>query len=904
MNILRKIIPIFFISALIVAVVFGFLWLRTSKFHIIKPGQVIPENTVLYLQTDDFTQLGSTIRHHNNIWAGFLNYPLIQSISKHIDIIDSLSRKDIEFMNLIKGDLFISLNRFQEKYDLLFALSSPGNNATEQILKLVSNESLINKRKYMNVTIYKIVFPNQDLLKEISFYEFGGLLVFSPSGELLEASVRSMNSDHNIEDDPKLERLITTTGNDALANVFINFQETNNFLSKIIRGESVFSLDHFASWAALDLDIKPNMISLNGFSTSSDSLIQYLDIFKGQEPGSFEMLDIIPSGAINFKLLRFSNAAKFLGQADKLSFSEARRKKITELQSKFGININTDIATILSGELASLNIHLASKNESYFVIGTLGKSMAENRFIDWLQKMEEKSLADLSDYRKTVSIDRLNQIDIYRSPILSFPSLAFGDLANNEDYQYFSFIGNYLVFGNSSESLREFAYQNILGKTLINDDYFNELKNHFSSKSNLFLYANPSLMLESIQEVLIPDAKNTLNKNIGNWKHFDAFCFQSTSTEDLHYFHLFLNYSNQVREFVNTVWERKLDTLSVFKPAIVINHNTREKEILIQDLKNQLYLISNAGTILWKQKIDSPIMGEIIQIDYFKNGKLQYLFNTKNKIYVLDRNGNRVENFPIDLRSSATAGISLFDYDNNGTIRICVPGEDLDIYMYDKNGNLITGWNFKGADHEINQPIKHFRSGEKDYIVAHDMNRLYILDRKGKTRVKTSLQIQHSLNNPVYFQKNHFITSDVTGSVYEISLDGKVSRKFELALDPNHFFIPSDLDGNGKTEYIFTSKNTLLVYNEEGKLLFDEEYPENIQLAPVIYEFSKKDKKIGLVATFSGRIYLLNNDGSLYQGFPLQGTSMFSISSFPGLKARFNLIVGNSDNFLYNYSVK
>lgn len=116
--------------------------------------------------------------------------------------------------------------------------------------------------------------------------------------------------------------------------------------------------------------------------------------------------------------------------------------------------------------------------------------------------------------------------------------------------------------------------------------------------------------------------------------------------------------------------------------------------------------------------------------------------------------------------------------------------------------------------------------------------------------------------------------------------------------------MPSDLNGNGTQEYIFVDKNKLLVYSAEGKLLFDELLPEQITIKPVIYEFSSIDKKVGIVAGKSGRIYLFNADGSLYQGFPLQGTSSFSISGFPGLTDRFNLIVANNDNFLYNYSVK
>ena len=49
--------------------------------------------------------------------------------------------------------------------------------------------------------------------------------------------------------------------------------------------------------------------------------------------------------------------------------------------------------------------------------------------------------------------------------------------------------------------------------------------------------------------------------------------------------------------------------------------------------------------------------GDVHQIDLYKNGKLQLLFNTQSKLHLIDRNGNNVEQFPIGLVAKATNGL-------------------------------------------------------------------------------------------------------------------------------------------------------------------------------------------------------------------------------------------------------
>ena len=51
----------------------------------------------------------------------------------------------------------------------------------------------------------------------------------------------------------------------------------------------------------------------------------------------------------------------------------------------------------------------------------------------------------------------------------------------------------------------------------------------------------------------------------------------------------------------------------LMNPVFVTNHRTKQKEILVQDVEHNLYLISNKGVILWKKKLNSQTPHIIFQ---------------------------------------------------------------------------------------------------------------------------------------------------------------------------------------------------------------------------------------------------------------------------------------------------
>jgi hypothetical protein len=262
------------------------------------------------------------------------------------------------------------------------------------------------------------------------------------------------------------------------------------------------------------------------------------------------------------------------------------------------------------------------------------------------------------------------------------------------------------------------------------------------------------------------------------------------------------------------------------------------------------------------------------------------------------------------LRSSASAGLALFDYENDKNYRLFIPCTDKKVYAYSSDGTLISGWKFSGSDYAVTQPVNHFRVDNKDFIVFGDDAYTYILDRKGEQRVKPLDILIKSRNNNYFLANNGAITNsyllitDTSGTVCKLFFDGKIEKQQLAKFSAQHFFDFKDINADGANDYIFLDNNTLQVFRTDGSLLFEKKLGCTISQRPIYFNFSYDNRKIGLVSTEKGSIYLINKNGEVYKGFPLEGTTLFSIGYFDPTTSKFNLIVGGRNNFLYNYAVE
>ncbi|MDA3952289.1 MAG: hypothetical protein PF485_01485 [Bacteroidales bacterium] len=898
---------------------FGYTYLKKQQLPDFDLHKMIPTDASIIIESNDFIKKIAEVRTESKIWKELLLLPALKSFDNDLNELIKISNSNPVIQNLTKNNNIIISAHKIGKSNLGFLFMLELQNARDKklilqtITELLTPDKTVSSRDYNNSKIY-IAKTNK---KEFNFSFYKGILSVSSSAILIENSLRQAEAEKSILNEEGFVKVRKTAGKNVDANVYLNFPKLNEIISLTLdtKYSSLISkFSNFGNWAELDINLKKDAVLLNGFTFSDDSN-NYLNIFLNQSPISHKMNSILPSNTSLFLSFGISNNQKYFddyksflekeGKINKyqLQLDRFKNKYAIDLEQFFIKNLDEEIGIVVTDELNN-----NFEDNTYIIMRTKGKSVTEKNLKGIISKIAETNKINLSQLINEIQIDKETSYKVYSLPFDGVFSTFFGNIFPEFKNQYVTFIDNFLIIGNSANSVSKFIHANILHKTLDNDMKFDQFSNYLSSKSNFYFYTNMFRSPKYISGFLNSNLKNGLSKNIESFKKFHAFAVQFQQNNDMIYNNLYLQYISEVKDEAVTVWESHLDTSINFKPALVTNHYTKENEIFVQDLNNKIYLINKVGRILWKVQLNEKINSEIHQVDFYKNGKLQFLFSTKSKIHLIDRKGNYVERYPVKLRSPSTAGLAIFDYDKTLDYRIFIPCKNKNVYLYNLEGNLINGWKFDQTDNYVTSPIQHFRIKSNDYLIFADKSRVYILNRRGEERIIIKNHFPKSVNNRFILEMGnnvnpHFVTTDTSGLVRMIYLNGTVETKQIENYSSNHFFEYVDINADGFKDYLFLDKNKLTVYKQNKTKLFDYKFDNNIESPPIYYYFSYDDRKIGIVAKTNNEIFLFNSNGTLYDGFPLKGNTPFTIGFLGDSRNQFNLIVGTKYNFLYNYSV-
>jgi hypothetical protein len=917
----KKIAIATLVLIIVVSIVFGYLYIKDQRLPNYDAVQAIPIDASIIIKSQNALSKLNAIRAGNEIWSELINLPAVNRLDEDFAVISDFVGKIPEASEIFtQKEIVISLHK-QNKKDIGILYFIPLNASRDKKLILESISAKLEslnqpvKRNFESNVIYQIVINEPKRIFYLSFIK--GLLIISPSDKLIENALQQAGTSESLKNDTGFLKVSKTAGKNVDANVYLNFSHLPELASTLFNTNLeplVNDFNNLGNWAELDLTIKVDAVLLNGFTFSNSSLNNYLNIFMQQQPVEHKMNSILPSNTSVFYSFGISSVDQYLENykkyLEKLGKLNSYKLLIDKFKNQYNIDMEKDFLGVLDQEVGLVmtdNTESDQNQNKFIVMQVKGKSIAENTINYMVKSIADSENKKLKDYIKETQIDKETKYKIYKFPAKNVFENFFGFLFAETNFNYCTFVDNYLIFSSSEDALLKFIHANILKKTLVFDVKFSQFTEFLSSKSNFYFYCNMLRSTELIASVLNDTLKNGFKKHKENFKKFQALALQFSRTNDMIYNNLFLKYIPDTRVEAITIWESRLDTVIDFKPTLVTNHYSKENEIFVQDMNHKIYLINKVGRILWQIQLNEKINSEIFQVDYYKNGKLQLLFSTQSQIHLIDRNGNYVERYPIKLRSASTAGISVFDYEKNRDYRLFVPCRNKNIYAYDIQGNLINGWTFQQSDKIVSTPVQHFALNTNDYIVFADSYRIYILNRKGEERLRIKNQFIKSDNNQFTLetesQKPHVVTTDTSGTIKMIYFDGKVEELIIRKFTPNHYFDYQDLDGDGSKDFIFVDKNKLEVYKQNGGLYFEHSFNEPIVDPPIYFYFSYDDRKIGIVSKTSNQIYLFNNDGKLYTGFPLKGSTKFTIGFFERGSTSFNLIVGTNYNLLYNYSV-
>jgi hypothetical protein len=292
-------------------------------------------------------------------------------------------------------------------------------------------------------------------------------------------------------------------------------------------------------------------------------------------------------------------------------------------------------------------------------------------------------------------------------------------------------------------------------------------------------------------------------------------------------------------------------------------------------------------------------------IDYYKNGKNQLLFAGRDYLHLIDRNGNYVDRFPVKMRVTASNTLAVFDYEGNKEYRLFMAGEDRKIYVYDRSGSPVKGWNMFTTRGKVTDPVRFFRVRGKDYLFVSDDQSVYLLDRTGNTRVNPQEPLKKAPGSEVKVTEGNdktLIFTSPDGTVIHLSPDGTVNKQKISIFSDQHRADFADLDGDNKTDYIFEDHGIVRIYNDSGSEICSRSFDTENLNGPFIFSLSSSDRIVAVYEADRKLLHIMGKGCNPLPGFPHETGPLFNIGKMQN-KGTWNLLTNENDIYIYIYEL-
>ncbi len=634
-----------------------------------------------------------------------------------------------------------------------------------------------------------------------------------------------------------------TAADKSKTSLFLNFNLLEKEGKSILK-ELPFPFLKLSNWWELDFEEDEQNLFVSGVATWQKDSQKLMKIFQDVVPQENKMAFITPQNAEGFISYSYKNFSQLKENLQKFSSDS------TQIKEDHFLNYTNEAGII------------SLKDSRLFVLNTTDKELAVNS-IPNLEKTGE--YRDISIYKVPEHL----QLQIF-SPLLKI-----------SESKLCCFLDNFMIFG-SQQELEDLISHFINKNTLGNQQYYQQSISRLAGNSSILAVVNtidsdlPNPVSEKYQE----KAKNL------DFKGYPLLALQFIQNSNFAHIHLLLNQGNiSEKEEVEQNSTIKLDTKLGTAPVLVENHNNHHPEIAVQDENNVLYLYTMRGTQLWNNKLDGRILGNIQQVDLYRNGNLQLIFTTPHSLYLIDRNGKNVKPFPMEFHDEITQPLAIYDYDNNRKYRFVIT-QNRELLMLNSDAKTVTGFHFEKASSKIAQPPKHLRIRNKDYIVFPEENgKLDILSRQGKTRISIKEKLQFS-SNQWYQNSGDFVSIDGNGKLVRIDQNGHIQYK--------------DISKEEEPKLAATAQILAIL---EGNILHinkkEVTLDYGLYTAPKIFKVRGKFL-ISITDLQAKKVYVFDENANLLPGFPMYGTSAAELSNFDG--GHTELTVKGEDNSVLIYS--
>lgn len=820
------------------------VYLLRGNFQVQENGfAIVPQDApVIFEWSEPAAQIPAL--QGDSLWGQLKAYGLFQRVDHQwADLLTLFPEKSLE----ASGHLWMSVHRTgASSYGLLWVVRLQRAAGVDVADSLAGAAH----REYQQVDIWEGALGTG----RWAAARIGEMWVCSTHPLLVETAIDQSIATTSLADDASFAQVQALAGRNNRPKMYLQMASMPQLL-KVFAKPSVLRLEaitQFARWVVVEYDLVNTGIFVNGY------------VVTGME-GAGHLTNLLPATEYregSTAVLPFNTAAMYTLHSRNLELiMDAADSLAREWYTKHVINwIGQEVALAIvepySSDFASNVVLVAAAHDT---------AMAQQH---------------LHAIATSESIQRFKGFTIFQLKEKPGWERAFGFKSRLLDDPYVLFIDNYVIFAASAAQAKVLIERYLNEQTLDKNMDYLDFRQKMVDHPAINMYVNTQRSYQLLQAVAGPVLAPAITTPERPFFILNPIGIQIAPLQQQQWLISgMLQVGTHFQESTNLLWKAELDTLPVGSIHLVKNHDTDGFELLVQDAAHTLYLIDAGGKVLWQRILDGPIVGPVHQVDYYRNGKLQYLFTTRKSIQLIDRLGRDVENFPLTMAAEVTSGLAVFDYLNNGKFRMFVGCANGLTYGFYKSGKPLPGWSPKKEPGVLPFPLQHNVVGTRDYIIATSVKgEVEGFARNGTTRIPPrKLKTQflqpfelHATSRRAF----ELINADTNGILYFLDDDNHLIRDTITDCTGRVSYAFRDINGDDAQDHVFLDQTHLKVLDQEGKMLMLYELPERMK--PALQFFTMEGRTmIGTVGAEQGKIYLLTPDGTLMDGFPLPGEIPF-----------------------------
>lgn len=855
---------------LIIALAGGYFYYQHYKNKNQNPENAIPADAAFFIKgplNSAFDDLKKTV-----YWKSLDKSELFKDLKSNIVLFDKIRneyKQEDDIFNV--DDMTLSFHvTGQSSFDLLFVIPIK-EISFRKAWDILKQKSLAtpseNERKYEGQTFFEL---NTEGEKIFTYTISNNLFIGSFTPFLVEDGVRQLKVGKPFGNSEAFKNISEKiTSDSSKYSFFVNYSNFQKFSSLFVSESNkikTVDIDKWAHWTGLELQFLNNRIVANGYLSNADDK-KISGTLVTQKPMAFKAIEALPSNTAAFQVFSLSNLTEWYPNYTSITNATNVAVNYKQGLKKFETQVKVPIS--------SKFLELITDHLTVCITEPGGKNYDNNLLAFFTVKNSKKAFLSLKAFslldnpgKKKLPIENFRNHQIANIPIDGLLPAIFGTNYSQFKNFFYTIHNNYLVVANQPSAIRAYI-ENIYDKqTLYTSESWKEINNTWLSNFNYSM----ALIFPAANSL----GKITLNKE---WEYIaderksitsdmKAFVYQVSNSDSGLYCHSSIVFSEKkIAGGTNLLWTFKPDTTLISGYHLVSSKT--ENYILCQDAALNIYLINSEGKTEWKKQVDEKITGNVYNASVSDNNRIQLLFTTISKIYLLDQGGNNVGNYPLRLPAKTKSGALLYDD------KFFIQCQNQQLYGYEMQGKPLLGWQFiKTSDEWLSDfEIKHL--SDKTFLQGTDKNKtLYVYNLNGNLLIKTKLNDALLYNRIEPNIKNDslilFSASDSSGSIYNYFTNGDVTVKSTSFSDKAKDYLLITDDRGMASKYIYASNEIIYLTDKEGKTISTFKSKAEIES---ISQLKRNNKTFIVVKNSDNSLTLLNEKLQSVKGFPVAGNN-------------------------------